>query len=79
VQDFSDVADQASRVVIFQAPMADQPMIRPARTVITARVGMGGMCSSRGLAACPDRGACGQRGWFQLVHDTADEALAAMK
>jgi len=24
---FSDVADQASRVVIFQAPMADQPMI----------------------------------------------------
>jgi hypothetical protein len=43
--EFSDVADQASRVVIFQAPMADQPMIQPAMTVIIARVVMDGSCS----------------------------------
>jgi hypothetical protein len=44
-EEFSDVADQASRVVIFQAPMADQPIIQPAMTVIIAQVGMGGRCS----------------------------------
>src|SRR5208282_6172265 len=36
----------ASRVVIFQAPMADQQMIQPAMTEIIAQVGMGGICSA---------------------------------
>ncbi len=35
-------------MAIFQAPMADQPMIQPAMTVIIAQVGMGGMCSAPG-------------------------------
>jgi hypothetical protein len=33
---------QASRVVIFQAPMASQPRIQPAMTAAIAQVGMGG-------------------------------------
>ena len=36
-------AAQASRVVIFQAPMASQQMAHPAMTDPIAQVGMGGM------------------------------------
>lgn len=34
--------DQASRMAIFQAPMASQPRIQPAMTAAMAQVGMGG-------------------------------------
>jgi hypothetical protein len=36
----------ASRAIIRQAPIADQPTIQPAMTAITAQVGMGGIWSA---------------------------------
>jgi hypothetical protein len=69
-------AGQASRVVIFQAPMADQTVIQPAMTATRAQVGMGGTCSSRGPPpgpiVVPPAG-----GRLELVHGDPDhEALA---
>jgi hypothetical protein len=50
VHEFGEVGGQASRVAVFQAPMAVQPMIQAMMTTIMAHVGMGDrMIDSRDL------------------------------
>jgi hypothetical protein len=68
---------QASRVVIFQAPMASQPPIQPTMTAVTAHGGHGRNHEAN-AAGRTDMGASREHRRLQLVHrDPDDEPLLA--